>query len=251
MKGGFVMKKYGLVYEHGINDMPYGWIKENKWNKKVYQKWTSMLNRVYSEKYHKRNPAYIDSTCQLELHWLSYFVKHIIEIEGYDYNMFMCGVLHLDKDIKSNGKNKEYSIKNCMFVTQTENSKQSSIGRKCSEETKQKMSISHSGDNNFWYGKKLSEEHKKKISDSHIGKKLSEETKRKMKENHPHLSGKEHPKSKKVEQWSKDKTTLIKVWDCISEASKTLNINKSNISSCCKGRFKSAGGYFWRYMEED
>lgn len=210
MKGGFVMKKYGLVYEHGINDMPYGWIKENKWNKKVYQKWTSMLNRVYSEKYHKRNPAYIDSTCQLELHWLSYFVKHIIEIEGYDYNMFMSGVLHLDKDIKSNGKNKEYSIKNCMFVTQTENSKQSSIGRKCSEETK-----------------------------------------RKMKENHPRLSGKEHPKSKKVEQWSKDKTTLIKVWDCVSEASKTLNINKSNISDCCRGRSKSAGGYFWRYMEED
>ena len=112
------------VYEFGINDMTKGWTKENKWNYRVYVKWKDMLKRVYSEKYHENKPTYISSTCQFELHWLSYFVEHITEIDGYEYEKFINGELELDKDIKSNGKNKEYSINNCMFVNRTENSKQ-------------------------------------------------------------------------------------------------------------------------------
>ena len=51
------------------------------------------------------------------------------------------------------------------------------MGRKCSEETKKKISEANKG-------RKLSAEHKKKISEAHKGKKLSEETKRKISEGH-------------------------------------------------------------------
>ena len=50
-------------------------------------------------------------------------------------------------------------------------------GRKCSEETKKKISAANKG-------RKLSPEHKKKISEAHKGKKLSEETKKKIGEGH-------------------------------------------------------------------
>lgn len=49
--------------------------------------------------------------------------------------------------------------------------------RKCSEETKKKISEANKG-------RKLSPEHKKKISEAHKGKKLSEETKLKISKGH-------------------------------------------------------------------
>lgn len=39
-----------------------------------------------------------------------------------------------------------------------------------SEETKKKISESHKGEKNYWYGKKFSEEHKRKMSLAKIGK---------------------------------------------------------------------------------
>ena len=115
--------KNGIVCEHGINDMPRGWYSESEWNKIVYEKWCSMLSRVYSEK--NTHPKYLQATIQLEFHWLSYFVDNIKKIDGYDEEKFIKKELSLDKDIKSNGKNKEYSIKNCLFVSSSENTKQS------------------------------------------------------------------------------------------------------------------------------
>jgi hypothetical protein len=42
---------------------------------------------------------------------------------------------------------------------------------------------------------------------------------------------------------------FIKKWDSIKEASHIINIHTSNISSCCRGKQKSAGGYIWKYKE--
>lgn len=47
-------------------------------------------------------------------------------------------------------------------------------------------------------------------------------------------------------QFSKD-GTLIKEWPSLSEAYRQLRISHGNICNCLKGRFKSAGGYIWRY----
>lgn len=55
----------------------------------------------------------------------------------------------------------------------------------------------------------------------------------------------------KVGQYSKD-GKLINVFDSIKEANLFLgkSANNSNITSVCKGRRKSAYGYFWKYEEE-
>lgn len=57
-------------------------------------------------------------------------------------------------------------------------------------------------------------------------------------------------KSKKtVEQWSLDGTTLIARYESISEAARQTGVEKKNISACCNGKRKSAGGYKWRYAD--
>lgn len=143
------MTKYRIVCEYGINDMYRGWYGESDWNKRIYSLWRNMLKRCYSESCHKTNPTYIDCTCQLELHWLSYFVEHVVKIKGYEYEKFMNGELVLDKDIKTNGKNKEYSIENCMFVSVAENTKQANKTRDNSY---------LQGENHPMYGKQHKEE---------------------------------------------------------------------------------------------
>ena len=47
-------------------------------------------------------------------------------------------------------------------------------------------------------------------------------------------------------QFAKD-GTLIKEWPSACEAERRLGISKSSICFCLKGRYKSAGGFVWRY----
>ena len=54
-------------------------------------------------------------------------------------------------------------------------------------------------------------------------------------------------KKKKVNQYNKDTNSLIKQWESLTEASKNLNIDLTGINKCCRGVFKTAGGYKWRY----
>jgi len=42
---------------------------------------------------------------------------------------------------------------------------------------------------------------------------------------------------------------FIKEWESCKNASQTLNISKSSISSNLKKRYKSAGGYIWKYKD--
>lgn len=121
-----------FVQEKGINDTSHGW-GNNKINKLIYRKWYSMLERVYSENLHKKSPTYINSTICLEWHWLSKFAEDFKNIDGYDEEKFLNGELVLDKDIKSNGENKEYSLENCMLVSNEENIKQANSTREYGE----------------------------------------------------------------------------------------------------------------------
>lgn len=54
------------------------------------------------------------------------------------------------------------------------------IGKKASEETKQKMSLARRGENNPFYGKKMSEEHKLKLLQINANRIVSDETKQKL-----------------------------------------------------------------------
>ena len=118
-----------MVCGKGINDMPYGWAKENEWNNMVYLKWSNMLVRCYSENFHKKYPSYKE--CIVCNRWLSLsnFVEDFKSIDGYDKEKFIKGELELAKDIKSNGVNKEYSLENCKLVNHNENAKQANKTR--------------------------------------------------------------------------------------------------------------------------
>ena len=53
---------------------------------------------------------------------------------------------------------------------------------------------------------------------------------------------------KKVVQSSRD-LEFIASYDSVKQAATLLNINASHISECCKGSYKTAGGYVWKYKE--
>jgi group I intron endonuclease len=57
-----------------------------------------------------------------------------------------------------------------------------------------------------------------------------------------------HGNNIKIIQKSKEKY-IIKEWNSLSEIEKTLGYPTSNISSCCRGKQKSAYGYIWKYKE--
>ncbi len=52
---------------------------------------------------------------------------------------------------------------------------------------------------------------------------------------------------RRVIQLDKD-LNLIREWESITEASKELKIERANITACCNGKLKRAGGYVWKYL---
>lgn len=55
---------------------------------------------------------------------------------------------------------------------------------------------------------------------------------------------------KQINQYDK-KMNLIKTWNSIAEASKELNIERAGIIATCNNRQKTAGGFIWKYKEEE
>lgn len=43
---------------------------------------------------------------------------------------------------------------------------------------------------------------------------------------------------------------LIKKWNCTKDIERTLNIYHGSISSCCRGKLKTCGGFVWRYADD-
>lgn len=54
--------------------------------------------------------------------------------------------------------------------------------------------------------------------------------------------------SKPIIQYDLEKK-FIREWDSMRDASRNLNINIGTISRCCKGEFKKAGKYIWKYKK--
>ena len=56
-----------------------------------------------------------------------------------------------------------------------------------------------------------------------------------------------HPKeSKQVQKFDKQ-GNILATFPSINEALRVTGIDKGNISKCCLGKLKSAGGYVWKY----
>lgn len=142
---------------------------------------------------------------------------------------------------------------------------------------KKHLSEKLSGENNPMFGKTRSEEFKEKNRQSHLGKKASENTKKKMsishqgktwtKEQREKMSGENHPMhGRHHSKESKEKISCSKsgynakhtnpiinidtnnIYYSSSIAENDTNIDQSSILKCCKGVYKTAGGYNWKYI---
>lgn len=111
-----------LVYGVGINDADYKThmyqqdapSKKQKlvWICPFYQRWKSMLERCYSEKYQARQPTYVG--CSVSKDWLSLSnFKSWMEKQDWEGKQ-------LDKDVLLFG-NKVYSNETCVFVSRKVN----------------------------------------------------------------------------------------------------------------------------------
>ena len=53
--------------------------------------------------------------------------------------------------------------------------------------------------------------------------------------------------SKSIQQVDKSTGNTIKEYPSLREASRQTGIGSGNISQCCSGKYKTAGGYIWKY----
>lgn len=68
---------------------------------------------------------------------------------------------------------------------------------------------------------------------------------------HAYKNGLEKPRfQSKVKQYSLD-GIFIKQFEYIKDAAKELNIDDSSISACCRKKRKTAGGYIWKYANDN
>lgn len=115
--------KRSLVYGKGVNDSPtpIGATAKDKttgklkltYSCKFYSCWVSMLERCYSEKFHKNHPTYKD--CYVCDEWLIFSnFKSWMETQDYEGKA-------LDKDLLVY-QNKVYSPETCVFIPKELNS---------------------------------------------------------------------------------------------------------------------------------
>lgn len=113
------------------------------------------------------------------------------------------------------------------------------IGNKMSEESKRKMSESQ---------RERFKKHPKGKSSNETRKLISEKTKGRKS---PNLGkfGYANKTSKEVAQYSKDGKYINK-FGSGAEAERCTGICCADISKCCRGKRKSAGGYVWRLVDD-
>lgn len=107
-----------------------------------------------------------------------------------------------------------------------------------SDDTRQKISKSHTGSLNPNFGVHFTELHRQKLSASNKGKKRSEETKARI--------GK--AKEKPIAQYSIN-GTLLAIWESGRKASVNTGVQAGHISKVCKHKRKTAGGFVWAYID--
>ena len=91
-------------------------------------------------------------------------------------------------------------------------------------------------------GHRHTEEAKKKMSDYRKGRKLSEETRRKMSESQTN-----NPKKSKWVIKLNDKNEILHFYPSTAQAERETGVSSKNISACCLGKRRVAGGYVWKY----
>lgn len=147
-------------------------------------------------------------------------------------------------------------------------------GKHHSDESRAKMSASHSGEKHRCWGKHLPEITRKRIGDANRGRKLpewqkehlraintgrvaTEETKQKMSR-----SQQGHPVSEETKQRIRETKVskpilqltiageILNEWPSVTSAEQANGLDRSQIRKCCKGELKTSGGFAWAYADE-
>lgn len=129
-----------------------------------------------------------------------------------------------------------------------------------SPESCRKNSEAHKGANNWNYGKHQSAETRQKISESLKGRHLSIETRQKISEAEKGVNNYNYGKHLSAETRRKIGEANAKAVICVetgilysscTEAAKSIGVVKSAIGNVLHGRRKTAGGYHWKYAEDN
>lgn len=115
--------------------------------------------------------------------------------------------------------------------------RKSNTGKKRTDEARRKMSIAKQN---------MSEETRRKISEAGKGRKPSQKCIDLARER---FIGNKY-RAKPVIQYDLN-GKFIRNWGCAKDVEEEMGIHHGNISKCCNGNMKSAGGYQWRYDNGD
>ena len=94
------------------------------------------------------------------------------------------------------------------------------------------------------FGKSHSLETRKKQSEAKLGSKNPFFSKKR--EQHKSWMIENHPNKKPIIQYDLS-NNFIKEWSSAKEAENSQKIQYKNISACCRGKRKTAGGYIWKF----
>ena len=165
----------------------------------------------------------------------------------------------------------EYNVRDCPHSYNLKNSAIGFTSDDMTDEIRQKLSRAMKGKNNPMYGKHptLSEEHRNKISQAlrgennpMYGKTHTENTRKKMSqakkgENNP-MYGRTRTENTRnkiaIANGGKPfvaiKDGKVKIFTSQMECSRVLGLHHSAINKCLKGKYKTTGGYTFKYIEE-
>ncbi len=172
-------------------------------------------------------------------------------IKKYGKNSFIKEILCTCKDLDESNKKEIYFIK--YYKDQNYSLYNIENGGNCkgkfSKEQLIKMSDNHTGEKSFFYGrrgrealnygKKVPMEIRKKISESNKGEKAYLFSKK----------GELNHISKPVYQIDIKSNIILKKWSSSAEVKRKLKIG--HVDEVCNGKRKTAGGFFWKHVEEN
>lgn len=207
-----------------------------------------IYNDVYCVYVHinkTNSKMYVGQTCKIpQKRWDNgngyknqpYFWK---AIQKYGWNNFEHDIVasNLTKDEADNFEKLLIKKLNLLDPAYGYNLREGGSHGRLSEEHKQKISESNSGEKHYMYGKHLADETKKKISDTHIGeknnfygKRHSDESKRKISKAN---KGVNNSHSKKVYQYD-IYGNLIKEWENMTRVAEAYNIGRTTVMRYCR-----------------
>lgn len=121
----------------------------------------------------------------------------------------------------------------------------------CSEETRKKLSLAHSGVKNNNFGKKMSDEQRKKISETMKNKYKDGKSRIPTEKQVNALnSNRKSYNKRKVGKYDKN-GVLLEIYESSCEAAAKNNTHFSCIGRVCRGvpHNKTAAGFIWKYMD--